>query len=171
MPTLQEFLMNLRPFEEPKFIDNARLRAESVSYVGIPYADRQKEMLVLDCTPFVGRQQRLEFANKDVLAALKLPDKEVAGEMVPVVRVYVRRGAVGVLVRTFVVSREPSADLDPGKRLEVPLQTPDQTTRPRVFEEFEDALAGLPVSAPPGVGAVEMHVTCDAGHTDNDLLM
>ncbi|HOW54117.1 MAG TPA: hypothetical protein PLR60_05610 [Syntrophorhabdaceae bacterium] len=172
MQNLEEFFSNLRPFGEQKFIDDAQLRADTVSYVGIPYSDQDRRRLILDRIPFVDRHERLEFSQSDVLAILRLPERQIGSEVVPVVRVFVRKGTVGLLVRTFVVSAEsPPAGKDFRKRLEEPLKVLDEPARARVFEEFEAVLAGVSVSAPPEVGAIEMHVTCDAGHTDDDLIM
>ena len=45
------------------------------------------------------------------------------------------------------------------------------TPHPMVLDAFEESLVGLPASVSSAIGAVEMHVTCDAGHTDNDIIV
>jgi hypothetical protein len=169
---LAQFVRDLSEFDATRFLHEAELRAHTVPVIGIPYSKQEGGILVLDRTPFVGFHERIEIPVDGIAAFLKLPEREIGGQVVPMVKAFVRNGVVCSRVQAYTVERrEPQRDESIRERLGDLLKPLDDHLRTRIFDEFEAILEKLPSAAPFELGDAEMHVACDAGHTDDDLIM
>ena len=166
----KNYLNELPEFSNDKFHSNAQLRADTIPFVGVPYKDKKTNSIVLDQTPILGKHERIEIKFSDIMSIITLPDYQIGNEHVPMTKVFVKKDAI--VLRISAIQACAFTEIgDARQKIEELVVGLDEESKVQFLENFERVLSEIPQISPAITGPIEMHVTCDAGHTDNDLMM